>query len=338
MDRNTAQLDQVEALVLDNETGNKMAFGSVAQRMIQSGFNVNALRTNDILHKEEWLLFDRTVSEIARAQLVAVQDLMNGQGTRYPIPNAMGVTVVQHEQVTDMTDAQIDMSGIAPAERDRLNWNLVNVPLPIFHKDFRLSLRNLESGRRQGIPVDTSMAQTATRKVVDLMEKVVFNGASITSGGGTIYGYLNHPNRNTGSVAANWETTATGSQILSDVVKMIGVAQGDNMFGPYTLYVSVAVYVKMLDDLKANSDKSIIARLLEIPQLRAVRGTSQLTGSTAVLVQLTGDVVDWLDGLQPVTVMWETHGGMQINFKVMAIGAPRVKADAEGRSGIVHFS
>jgi hypothetical protein len=62
------------------------------------------------------------------------------------------------------------------------------------------------------------------------------------------------------------------------------------------------------------------------------------TGAEVILVQMSTDVVDWLDGLQPTTVMWESHGGMMIHFKVMMIGAPRIKADQSGQSGIVHYT
>lgn len=324
----------VEAMVLGQGGG---GYGSVAERLMASGLSINALRTNDVLRKEEWLSFDRTVVDVARPALVGVADLME-RGLTMPIADALGVTVVQWETASDMSAANIDMSGVAPAERDRIAFNTVQTPLPVIHKDFQLSLRNLHSGRRLGTPLDTSMAATATRRVVDAMESMLFNGVSITSGGGTIYGYLNHPNRNTGSTTGSW-ATETGDNIMIDVLAMIGAAQADNMFGPYMLYVSVPAYVHMLGDLKANSDKAIVNRIREVPGILGVKASNQIPNNdTVLLVQMTPDVVDWLDGFQPMPVMWETEGGMLIKFKVMAIGAPRIKSDADGRSGIVHYT
>lgn len=313
------------------------AMGSVAQRLMANGLNINALRTNDVLRKEEWLLFDRTVIDVARPRLVAVGDLMS-RGLTMNIANAMGITVVQHETSSDMTDAEINMTGLAPTQRDRMEFNQVNTPLPIIHKDFGLSLRVLTAGRRLGQPLDTTQVGIAARKVADAMESMVFNGASVTLGGGTIYGYKNHPSRNTGSTTASWATQG-GEAILTDLLSMIDVAVADNMYGPYVLYVSNAAFVNMLEDFKAASDKSTIQRLMEVPQLQAIRPTTQIaTGDEVILVNMSTDTIDWLDGQQPTTVMWETHGGMMINFKVLAIGAPRPKADQEGRSGIVHFT
>jgi uncharacterized linocin/CFP29 family protein len=302
-----------------------------------SGLNVNALRTNDVLRKEEWLLFDRTVLQVARPRLVAVGDLMS-RGLTMPIANAMGITVVQHETSSDMTDAEINMTGLADTQRDRLEFSPVNTPLPIIHKDFQLSLRVLTAGRRMGQPLDTTTAGIAARKVADAMESMLFNGATVTLGGGTIYGYRTHPSRNTGSTTASWATQG-GEAILADLLAMIDKAVTDNMFGPYVLYVSTGSFVNMLEDFKAASDKSTIQRLMEVPQLAAIRPTTQIaSGDEVVLVQMATDTIDWLDGQQPTTVMWETHGGMMINFKVLAIGAPRPKADQEGRSGIVHYT
>lgn len=333
------RLQSTEALLI-GEKGNQ-AFGSVAQRLMQNNFNINALRTNDVLRKEEWVLFDQVVIDISRAQLVGVRDLMDRNLT-LPIPDALGTTTVQYETVGDMSAAAIDMSGVAPTERDRVVFNLVQTPLPVIHKDFFLSLRNLHSGRRLGQPLDTTMASTAARRVLDAAEQMLFSGAAITTlaaaaGAGTIYGYTNFPTRQTGGVTSTW-TTQAGAGILTDLLAMIGKAVGQAHFGPYMVYVPVAVYVHLLDDLKANSDISILQRILEIPEILSVRGTTQLTASNIVLVQASKDTIDWVDGLQPTTVMWETQGGMMVNFKVMMIGAPRPKSDAANNCGIVHYS
>jgi len=326
----------IENLTLNNADSN--GFGSVASRLMCNGLNINALRTNAVLHKDEWEQFDAVVVEVARSRLVGIADLQDANLV-VSIPNAMGVTTVQHETMSDMSDASIDMSGLTEAEADRVLFQPVNTPLPIIHKDFHISLRNLSSSRRLGLPLDTTQIAVATRRVADRMEDLLFNGTTVGAGGGTIWGYTNAPTRNTGTVAASWALAATaGTSILDDLLAMIAIAQSDNMFGPYQLYVSVPVYTRLLNDFKTNSDKSILGRILEIPDIRGIKSTTRLSGTNVLLVQFTSDVVDLLDGLQPTPVFWETQGGMMLNFKVMAITAPRVKADQSGRSGIVHFS
>jgi hypothetical protein len=38
------------------------------------------------------------------------------------------------------------------------------------------------------------------------------------------------------------------------------------------------------------------------------------------------------------TVQWESHGGMQLNFKVMCLMLPQLRTDFYGNTGIVHGS
>ncbi len=78
--------------------------------------------------------------------------------------------------------------------------------------------------------------------------------------------------------------------------------------------------------------------------IKWVKPSAMLTGTNVVLVQMTSDVVDVIDGIQPTTVQWQTEGGFQTKFKVLAIMVPRVKAtqtDPNGgspQSGVAHFS
>jgi uncharacterized linocin/CFP29 family protein len=317
--------------------GGGLQAGPVAMKLMQSNFNVNALRTNTILSKDEWLAFDNAVVGVARQRLVGVGDLMS-RGLTLPLANALGVTAVQWEQLSDMTEANVSMDGLTPAEKDRLEFTLKQIPIPIVHKDFSLNVRTLEASRRNGLPIDTTTAELATRVVSEKVEQMLFAGSTLVSGSYGIKGLTNATNRNTGSVVANWATAATGAQIVSDVVEMIGVAHGDNMFGPYVLYVPTAVYAKFSDDFKAESDRTILERIRAIPEIVAVLPSANLSGTNVLLVQVTKDVVDIIDGIQPAMVMWDSHGGFQVNFKVLAIIVPRVKDTAEGQSGIVHYS
>ena len=43
---------------------------------------------------------------------------------------------------------------------------------------------------------------------------------------------------------------------------------------------------------------------------------------------------EFIYGLDITTVQWDTHGGMGLHFKVMAILVPLIKADASGNCGV----
>ena len=311
--------------------------GWVAQRMLEKGFNAAALRTNTLLNKYEWIQFDQVVIEVARQRLNGVADLINA-GLTFGLDDALGVTQVEWEVMSDMTAAQQSMDGITRGERDRLDFTLKNLPVYITHKDFGLSLRHLRASRRMGQPLDTTQAAVAARLVSDKIENSLFNGPGITVGTSTAYGYLNHPNINAITYETNdpWTSypTKTGVEIVTDVMSMITALHADNYFGPYTLYVPGNYWVIIQNDFKGESDRTILERILAIDKVTAVRPCDFLPANTTLMVQMTSDVVDLVVGEQVQTVQWESEGGFMAHFKVLAVMVPRVKADYDGRSGI----
>jgi uncharacterized linocin/CFP29 family protein len=330
---NTVQVDTVTRTMGGNIKGG----GSVAAKLLAHNFNVNALRTNDTLRKDEWKMYDKAVVEVARTRLVAVGDLIRA-GLVMNLPNALGFTRVEWETATEMTPADITMSGISESQGDRVEFELTGIPVPIIHKDFNLNIRALTASRRTGQPLDTMQVERATRMVSEKIEQMLFLGYTGLGSNNTIYGYTNATNRNTttSTGSKDWDTDSTGEDMLVDTLAMIDKLVGDNMYGPYGLYVTNTAYVRMGADFKANSDKSILQRLLEIPNLRWIKPASFCPAKQQIMVQMTKDVVDMIDGIQPTLVEWDSHGGFVKHFKVLAIMLPRVRNDAELQSGIVH--
>lgn len=320
--------------------------GSVAQRLLANDFNIDALRpfaahpSQAGLHgygtllRDEWKLFDTTVQGVARERLPIVSALI-ARGLTYPLPNALGVMSIEWQRLKgDLVDAEVTMSGLPEATKDLQEWESVNMPVPIFHKEFFYNLRHLAAARRAGRQLDVSHAEVATRKISEMIEKVVFNGLNIA--GGKIYGLLNEPNRKTFSLSASW-MTATGEQMVNDLTQMIEVLAGppNNMDGPFVMIVPRGVGARMGNDYKASGDKTIIQRLKEVPGLADVWTSSRLTGSQILLIQLTSDVIQMIDGIQPTMVEWESHGGFQHNFKIIAIMLPRIRSNGWQQSGIL---
>lgn len=329
--------------------GRTFTSGTVGSRLLASNFDYNVLRpcatgvnanglsVNGVLLENEWRLFDRTVQDVARERLPVVTDLIQ-RGLTMALPNAMGVMDIQWEQIKgDLLDAEVTMSGLPDARADRMEYETVNMPIPLFHKEFFYNLRHLAAARRNGRNVDTDHAAVATRKVAEKIEQVLFSGLTIA--GGNIYGLLTHPLRKTYSLTASW-LTATGEQIIADVLQLVNRATSapNNMEGPFILYVPAAVGARFGEDYKANSDKTILSRLKEIPGISNIMWTNRLSGTNVLLVQTTSDVVQMIDGIQPTMVEWESHGGFQHNFKVIAIMIPRVRSNGWSQSGIVHGS
>ena len=76
---------------------------------------------------------------------------------------------------------------------------------------------------------------------------------------------------------------------------------------------------------------------MAIEGINGVRRLDFFTPSTPfqlLLVQMTPDVARAVNGMDITTVQWESKGGMQLNFKVMCIQVPQLRADYSGDCGI----
>jgi uncharacterized linocin/CFP29 family protein len=315
--------------------GQAIGAGPVATRLLQHNFNINALRTNTVLNRDEWKLFDDRVVQVARERLIIVADLV-ARGLVYNLRNALGVMQLEWALDGDIEAAEITMSGLPGAARDTWEHGYESMPIPIVHKEFQYNLRQLVAARNHGRDLDSTHGDLAARKVAEKIEEMVFVGANVSMNNGRIWGLTTHPNRNTGSMTVAW-ATATGEQIVGDVLAAIGVLIADFQQGPWIMYVPLAATPRLANDYKANSDDTIQERIMKIEGIAAIRPTTKIT-SGFLLVQLTSDTVQMVNGFGPTMVEWETKGGFELNFKIMAIMVPRIRADRLGQSGIAHYS
>lgn len=291
------------------------------------------------LRKDDWKHLDDAIIKVSQPRLKAVGDL-RAAGLTYTIPNGMGKTVLETETMSDINDASVSMDGLRPNANDRPVFELTNLPLPIIHKDFSFSARQVQASRNGGSPLDTTMAELAARKVAEEAEKLLLGVSAVANlynfGGGILYGYTNFISRMTRTitspVAAGW----TGATLLADVLAMRTQSQNAFHYGPWVLYVAPAWDQYIDNDFKAASDKTIRNRIKECEGINDIRTLDYLTGFDMLLVQMTSDVVREVIAMDMTTLQWDTIGGLMLNFKVMAILVPQLRADQNGNTGIVH--
>lgn len=342
---------------------NGAAFGSVAQRLQAAGMSVQALRpwmendgksfinlngaahpvVNATLRKDEWKQYDTAILKAAQDRLVAVADLER-RGLTYTIGNGLGKTVLEYEDVGDILDAEVSMDGAQRSKNDAPDFGIKYLPLPIVHKGFTINARVLAASRTTGDALDVTMGTLAGIKVADKIEDMLMNGLTIggvnyTFGGGTIYGYTNHPNRNEVTLTAGWNlSAATGATIVADVLSMKQGLLDDKKYGPFVLYIP-ASYESVLDeDYATGYPKTIRQRILEIGSIEAIRVSDKLTTGNVVLVQMNAGTVRLVKGMEITPVEWQTEGNMLHHFKVMGIQVPQVRADQDGKCGVCHGS
>lgn len=293
------------------------------------------VNTAATLRKDDWIQLDTAIIKAAKPRLTAVAAL-RAAGLQYTIPNGLGKTVLEHEAQSDIADATISMDGLREGDSDRPLFDLRSLPLPIIHKDFQFSARQVMASRNGGSPLDTTTAELAGRRVAEQAEKLCLGEASSYAfGGGTVYGFKNFPTRLTKSMTA--PSSSNHPTTVSEVLAMRKQSTDANYFGPWALYYAPAWYSYMDEDYStAKGDNTLRERLLKIEGINSVQAADYLTGNTMILVQQTADVARMVVGMDITTVQWESKGGMQLNFKVMAILVPQIRGDYNDATGIVH--
>lgn len=289
------------------------------------------------LQYDEWKDIDRSVIEIATLRLVGIGDLQ-ARGLTHPL-GSIGVTISLWDRSSDMTAAEIDMSGLTGSEEDTPNYLTASVPVPVVHKDFRVNLRRLEASRRFGEGVDVTAAQIAGRVVAEASEGMLFSGEAITVDGATIYGYTNHGDRNQVDLTTHWDLIATANNylIIADAIAMQNASRTDRHYGPWILYIPTAYESKMDEDYRANDNRTVRDRIKALAGIQDVKVADFLPANNVVLVQLSRETVDLATAQDISTVQWTDNGGMSNKFKVMAVWVPRLKSDFDGRMGLVHL-
>lgn len=296
-----------------------------------------AANANATLLKDEWISLDQAVIKVAKERTRLVADLVSS-GLTYTIPEGLGATVLQYQDMSDITDAAMSMDGLTPTEQDRPEYALKNLPLPLIAKDFSFSAREIETARRGRMPLDTTGAELATSRVIEYAEKLLLGVLpTYTFGGGTIYGYTNYTGRLTKVMTLPTAVGWTPNTLLTEVLAMRQQSVDAFHRGPWRLYTSPNWDKYLDEDFSASKgDNTLRERLLKIQGINAIDTSDFLTGYQMILVQQTSNVVREVLALSLTTVQWDSMGGLKKNFKVMASMTPQLRSDHNGNTGIVH--
>lgn len=300
--------------------------------------------TNAVLRYDEWRTLDSAVIKIAEQRLIGFDDLRRN-GLVFTLNNAMGTTVLTWEEMSDAMEAYVSIDPVRRGDGDQVDFQTAHIPIPIVHADYQISERILAESRNRGNPLSVINAERATRKVAQQLEDMLFGSAStLVYGGGTIYSYISHPDNNDVSFASAgdyWDdSTKTAAEIKDDVLAMKQASIDDRHYGPWMLYVPTS-YDTVLDNDYSVSGASlgtIRQRLAAINGIQGIKVVDRLPADNVLLVQMTSDVVDLVDGMPIQNVEWNSEGGFIHHYKVMTIQVPRVKSDYNNRSGVVLLS
>lgn len=299
--------------------------------------NVIVKNAESTLRRDEWIFFDDTVVEEAFPELRLWGDLVS-QGCGWNMPEAMSAPVIQHQTVIRSGNATISMSGLRTANRSRPIYDTVNFPIPLVHSDFSFDYREIQESRRKGVPLDDTQIREATRQCVQEIELVTQGTrGSFSHGGGTIYGLTNYPDRITKALtlptSAGWRPQTTYDELLD----MLQAAQDIYFNGSFRMYYSPG-WTKYMNThfTPAYDGGTLKSQVSQIDGISGMMKLDQLPGYQIILVQTDKRTVRCINGMNLKTIQWESHGGFQLNYKVIGIMVPQIRSNASGNTGIIH--
>lgn len=306
-------------------------------RALMSGqMSLAEFRANRPLPEDAQKLIDDAVVRVGLDRLTIAADVL-AEGLVFDIGDGWGVTQLQWDEISKAGGAVRAMNPAARGEKNLVARQPRTLPLWVTYDDFELGIRTLSASQRVGQPLDTTLVEEAVRRVNESIEESFVHGIPTPVFGSFVPGLLTAPNVNTYAIGTSW-ATASGQAILNDVLAMIALAHAARRFGPYYLYVPTAYDVALNKNFVDDYPLTIRQRLEQVQsggRNLVVKAADFLPSNKVVLVQMTREVIDVVNGMQPEVIAWEESGGLVLNWMVAAIVVPRVKSDFADKSGIV---
>jgi hypothetical protein len=310
---------------------------------------IPALNVNATLRRDEWKQLDEAVVRAKDYRLGGITDLVS-KGLTYNLGNGMGTTVLEWHDMVGSMEADMTMDGVTRALNNRVDWKFNYIPIPIVHVDYEINMRSLEVSRNMGNGLDTTLAERATRAVMEKLENMLFTDVTYSYGEkdshnhNTIYSYINHPDRNQVSLVNAWDDSGvTGKDIVDEIISWKQVSISKKHYGPWTIYIPPAYETKLDEDYTGaspdtNTTTTIRQRIMAISGISEVKVIDSLADNTILFIQMTPDVVRLVQGLPLQNVEWQTEGRFITRYKVMTIQVPQIRSDADGLCGVTHIA
>lgn len=324
--------------------GHRLASNSPGIALLEEVGSVGEFRAMSPLPPDAQLIIDEAVAGVGRLGTTIVDDLVNAGLTR-DLPNWLGVMEIGHYRRGDTGHAMRSMDIDVRDERAVPDRDRVIIPVFATHESFSFSIRELRQSERLGMPFDTEMIEQATYNCNVAIEDQTINGAGFAVDGNTAPGLLTSPAnafQYTGTNKAWNHASKTPAEILADVSGMLAMARADLKFGPFNFYYPPD-YADVLNKNYVEGTTVFDMTVLErLEKLRAgnnrpitFKQADMLPAHRTILLQMDNKTIDVIVGQTPASLSWASGSGMRRFYMVLACMITRIKADKDGKSGIV---
>lgn len=301
-------------------------------------------RNQSYLDEDAWREIDDLQVEAAQDELTLV-DRLRDQNLIDSVP--LETTISMWNEMAGSTEAEVDMDGRSQTVEDLPDGRERDgVPIPLIASAFRLGHRGIEATT----DIRDSGVDQSTRAVLEEMERFVargwnrdvYDGGDANNGPFTVYGVLNHPDRNT-ETGASWSTDE--ANIETDVLSMIETLEDDRFEGgSYDLWLNPAQIRPMRQPDPNYDNQRVRETLNDLPEVGQITTSNVIPEGEAVMIDLRREVIDAKLGNGNTTEVAEWDSSpFETRYKVYSAFAPRVKSrPVEGEdareSGIVHVT
>lgn len=329
----------IDGGIIHNKGGTQ-AHGSIAKTVLANKGDVSSLRTNATLQYDEWVHVDNELLRSYRDNLVGVAHLKERNLVYDLGGKGMNFSTIRSQSMSNAGNAHLTMTGLSRGESDLPNFSTNYFPLPLIVSDWFIDVRHLTESHNNGTDLDTTMIEQAGEEIAQFQENMLFNGSNQYSfGGGTLWGYTDHPNRHQGVLTGAWsDSGVTGKNIVDDIISMIDDLVQDKQPGPYAIYIPSKYQSKLNEDYTTNYSKNILMKIKELGYpIDIIEVSDKLADDNVLVVQLSRKTIRMVTGLPLTNIEWSEQGGFVMKWKAITIDVPQIRSDHEGRCGIAHY-
>jgi len=241
----------------------------------------------------------------------------------FTLPNAGFVTVRGYKR-TDMSQARISLYGQGK-NKDRSVKTPFDITVPVIHKEFIISWRDLEASRASRMPIDAQDAENAARQCAEEEDKLLLTGEYTGWKALGIEGLATATGRATQASAGAWPANS-----LTDWSAAIAKLEAAGHMGSYALILRSSWAAK-LRALVSNTAVKWIDVIKDLFAQGIYVSDSLYTsaGSTtsALVVESSQENFEAVIG-KDLNVFTQQDEDMNLQCKVFEVLAPRIKRPA----------
>ncbi len=292
--------------------------------------NVGTLRHEDHVRIQDQLI------AIRRASLSGIADLIAAGLTA---PQTLDTMLAGYETTNEFQAAEVSMNDIRRQDNNS-NYVPSYVPLPVVFSGWSIPWRQDGFAYK-----DSAGLSESVRQVAEASENMLFNGetravVNFNSANQTVYGYTNHPDRQTFTIG-DW-TAVAGTAVVTDVLAMVEKLYLNTFVNAnqksLVLYIARDFWMSLQEDYSTTKgDNTILDRIMAIPEIIAVRPALKMATGTAVLVEMADRTVQMGIASDIVTIPHEQQSRVSNQeFTTYAVWTPMIKSDRNSITGICH--